>query len=429
MIQQTVFPFKLERTDQEITSRSGLALYAEFMKALGIEEWVNRYLPGPGSGRGYQALTYIRPLSIILYGGGISIEDVRELREDKALRKITGLKVVPSSSGIGDWLKRMGKKGGIEGMVRVNDQITRKVIRADKRKEYTLMADPFIIEADKDEAKMTYLGFKGYRPVVVTLKELGIVLAYKFREGNESGDRVEILKAAFKRMPKGKRIKLVLLDSEYYNNEVIEFLNEQKVYWAIAADKDSSIREAIKEMPAGNWRPLRTEEGVLTDREIASTVHVTNRGKMAFKIVVIRWQDSQPELFRKLYNYHVIATNLDVDDEKVVWEYNDRAYVENHIKELKGGFGMEGVPCGDFGANSMYFAIGVMTYNLWIAQKLLILPEEWWNKTIHTMRWVLIEIAGKVIEHGRRLVLKVAASLQKYKLYLFMRDRCIELLT
>lgn len=98
MIQQTVFPFKLERTDQEITSRSGLALYAEFMNALGIEEWVNRYLPGPGSGRGYQALTYIRSLSIMLYGGGISIEDVRELREDKALRKITGLKVVPVDS-------------------------------------------------------------------------------------------------------------------------------------------------------------------------------------------------------------------------------------------------------------------------------------------------------------------------------------------
>jgi hypothetical protein len=66
---------------------------------------------------------------------------------------------------------------------------------------------------------MTYLGVKGYRPAVASLKENGLVLAYEFREGNESGNGVEILKKAFEKMGqqgKGKKIEEVILDAEYY---------------------------------------------------------------------------------------------------------------------------------------------------------------------------------------------------------------------
>jgi len=74
-----------------------------------------------------------------IYGGEQSIEDVREIREDESLREAVQLEDIPSSSAIGDWLKREAERGGIE--------------------------------AQKRDAKMTYLGVKGYRPVVATLKE------------------------------------------------------------------------------------------------------------------------------------------------------------------------------------------------------------------------------------------------------------------
>ena len=51
MIHQSVLPFKLKRTEDRITARSGLALYAEFMKAMRVTELVNQYLPKPGSGK------------------------------------------------------------------------------------------------------------------------------------------------------------------------------------------------------------------------------------------------------------------------------------------------------------------------------------------------------------------------------------------
>jgi len=110
MIQQGILSFKLETTEEEITPRSGLAIYAEVLRALGIGGLTQRYLPAPGSNRGYEAYRFVEPLLLMLYGGGRHLEDLREIREDKALRRLLGLKKIPASSTVGDSLSEDGEK-------------------------------------------------------------------------------------------------------------------------------------------------------------------------------------------------------------------------------------------------------------------------------------------------------------------------------
>lgn len=154
-----------------------------------------------------------------------------------------------------------------------------------------------------------------------------------------------------------------------------------------------------------------------------------NRGKVAFRLIVLRWKERQGDLFKDVYSYHCIATNvIEGSGEEGVWRYNGRAHIENHIKEIRGGFGMQRLPSGDFLANAVHFAIGIMSYNLFIAQKLLVMPEEWKTKTIKSLRWLLVEVGGKLIYHGRRIILKIATSMDKFKIYLEMRIRTYELL-
>jgi len=50
---------------------------------------------------------------------------------------------------------------------------------------------------------------------VATIKEVGTVVAYEFKEGNDVGGRADIIRKAFVSMPQGKTIRRVLLDSEY----------------------------------------------------------------------------------------------------------------------------------------------------------------------------------------------------------------------
>lgn len=427
MIHQELFRFKLERTDEAVTSRSVLALYSGFMEALGVRERVERYLPKPGSGRGYGAWEYVKAVVLMLYGGGSRIDDLRELREDRALRAVCGMDVVPSSSAVGDWLRRAAQRGGVGAMHRVNRGIARDILRRDSRESYTLIVDPYILEANKYEAHRTYLGVKGYRPVVATLKELGVCVAHEFRAGNDNSAKLRVIRRAFKRMPKGKRIARVLLDAEYYSNEVMEYLDARPLQWAIGVDKDESVMAAIEAIPQKAWSPLCDRDGVLTDREVATTVHATNEGKISFRLVVIRWREPQLELFRDGYYYHAIATNMDCPDQEAVWAYNERANVENHIKELQHGFALDSVPCGEFEANAIWFAIGLMTYNLWIGQKLLTLPKRLLSITIRTMRWMLVQIAGKLVRHGRALYFRLATTAEKYNLFVRIKHRCVNL--
>ncbi len=428
MVRQSVLPFKLKRTEEKITARSGLALFAEFFQAMGVGKLLESYISKPRSGRGFEAKRYIEPLCLSMYGGAESIEDVREIREDESLRDLIEMEEIPSSSATGDWLRREAERGGVEGMEKVNDEITRRVLSKEDKESYTLIIDPTIIEAQKRDAKMTYLGLRGYRPVVATLKEVPVAISYEFKDGNDNGGRLETVKKAVSKISKEK-IKEVILDSEYYSSDVIEYLKGEKIAWSIAADQDSSTKELIRAIPQDEWGPYVTKEGISTDREIAETVHTMNKGKSAFRLIVLRWQEKQLNLFKDSYHYHCIATSVgEGSAQERVWAYNDRANIENHIKEIKCGFGMEKLPSGDFGGNALYFGIGILTYNLFIAQKHLTMPREWRSKTIQSIRWLLIEVGGKLIHHGRSITLKIAASMHKYRLYLEMRRKTYELL-
>jgi hypothetical protein len=86
MIQQAILPFKMERTDELVTPRSGLGLLAEVVRTLGVLGKIEAAFPRPGSNRGYEAWAYIEPLVLMLAGGGRHIEDLREIRDDAALR-------------------------------------------------------------------------------------------------------------------------------------------------------------------------------------------------------------------------------------------------------------------------------------------------------------------------------------------------------
>jgi len=63
MLKQIRLGFKLGITDDEITSRSGLSVYAEFLRGFGIKDLIDKYIPSPGSNRGYMVWQYIEPIN------------------------------------------------------------------------------------------------------------------------------------------------------------------------------------------------------------------------------------------------------------------------------------------------------------------------------------------------------------------------------
>ncbi len=60
MMPQTILPFKLEPTDEQLTAPGGLALFGEFLHAMNVPRQLNAALPAPGSRVGYHPASTIR---------------------------------------------------------------------------------------------------------------------------------------------------------------------------------------------------------------------------------------------------------------------------------------------------------------------------------------------------------------------------------
>lgn len=418
-----ILPFKVVVTDEPLIARGGLVLPYELAKALKLPKVIDKELPLPGSGRGYKPSQFVMPLVLMLHGGGKKLEEVREIKGEVSLRELLEIEGLPASCTVGDWLRRMGKDGkGLVGLARVNRQLVVEVLRRDERKEYTLDTDATIIEAEKYEAKWTYKKEKGYQPLLGFLSEMGLAIGDEFRDGNvpAGAEALEFLKYCERMMPQGKRIRYYRSDSAAYQAEVINHCFDNDMLFTITADRDRGVKEAIKCIK--EWQTYDK------DREIGETIHTMNHTKEAFRLIVQRWPKVQAELFDPdPYCYHVIATNREEPMEVVVHLHNQRGQVENFIKELKDGFGMEWMPCGETYANAVFFRIGVIAYNLFNAMKLLALPPWYRRFTIQTVRWRLYQVAGVVVRHAHQLLLKLKAPLDKIELFRKFRMKCYEL--
>jgi hypothetical protein len=417
MIEQTVLPFKLEETKDLITAHAGLVLLGEFAVGLGLLKALDKDLPSPGSGAGYRASEHVLPLMLMLNGGGRRLEDLRQIKQDQGLREVLGIERMPSSDATGDWLRRSGVNGGLEALDKVNRKTLKRGIRYDEVKGYTLDIDATGIEAEKQSAKMTYKGYLGYMPIVGHLAENGLILGDEFREGNDSpgAKNLGFIKYCEDQLPRGKRINALRADSAAYQAEVINHCRYHGIEFAIGADLDQAVVRQINSLGAGDW-------GSYQNGFIAETVHCMNKTKDAFRLVIIR-RPYQGKLYGEAEvseKFTAIATNRAGSAEEVVRWYNQRGECsENRIKELKIGFGMERMPCGQFEANAVFFRIGVLAYNVARLFVLKTLDESWHRHQVQTLRWKLYETAGKIVFHGRDVWLKVRRDLRR----LFSRIR------
>jgi len=439
-----VLNFKLEFSEtEEITPYAGLGIYGEMYKAIGIDRGVEKIFPKPGSGSGIEANNYIEPIVLMFLGGGKYMEDIRKINADNGLKKICKIKRVPSSDALGDWLRRESSVKE-EKISELNDNITGRIIKRAKEEELTLDIDATEIEAEKYEAQYTYNGNKGYMPILGFIPELDLCCGYEFREGNvpPQDKNYEFTKQIVEKVKRaGKTIKKFRSDAAGYQARLINYLSGEGIKWTLTADQDVSVKEMIKRIPESNWKQYKDRDGIKRDREYSETVHCMNKSDEAFRMIIQRWLNPEQDLFKKTekYCYHVIATNYpetstgqvfeeEKTAEEIIWWHNGRSNSENYNKELKNGFNLDYMPCGEFAANAVWFGLGILAYNFFIASKIYLFPSGWLKKTISTVRWQFIQMAGKVIRRSRYLIVRLCGALREtYEIYQKARELCWEL--
>jgi len=130
---------------------------------------------------------------------------------------------------------------------------------------------------------------------------------------------------------------------------------------------------------------------------------LTNWGSLLEEILT----DEQKAKYYQEMHYCIATNDNELTPYEIVKLHRQRGETsENKIKELKNGFNMSYLPTSNFKANSFYFQIGTLAYNLFLLFK-QILDKNLQKHTVKTIRYKLYNIAGKVIDHARQTILKV----------------------
>ncbi len=147
-----------------ITAWSGLALYGEYLGAMGFRGVLDHEPPGPVGALGYSLSVHVPPRVLILADDRRTLEDLGVLGGDEGLPSLLRLDEMPSSDARGDWRRRMGAKESdmLAELQRVNRFLFRRMLRNSERPGYTLDIDMPQIVAEKREAHKTCKSKQAY---------------------------------------------------------------------------------------------------------------------------------------------------------------------------------------------------------------------------------------------------------------------------
>ena len=188
----------------------------------------------------------------------------------------------------------------------------------------------------------------------------------------------------------------------FHTHAVAAVCRELAVRFSITIRQHKSLRNLIEAIPEEDWRPIPYWMGGAA--AVAEPTWTPFQGPPVRLIVrrVKPTPGSQLALFAS-YSYHAFITGRDGEMLELEADHRRHAEIENAIRDLKYGVGLNHLPSGRFPANGAWLAVQVMAHNLarWTAR--IGLGER--TATTKTLRRRFFALAGRLTRSARRLTL------------------------
>jgi hypothetical protein len=324
----------------------------------------------------------------------------------------------------------------------LNRELIRKAVGQEAPWKATIDLDSTLIESHKREAYMTYLGEKGYHPVIAYWAEQDLVVADEFRDGNVPATMalLPVLQEAILALPETVRLVRFRSDSAAYVHELLDWCRKEipgraRIEFAISAEMSDRLKAVIEAVAEENWKPLRkvSDQGWVVGRkewaeiEYVPTIRSSSKQMKPDRYLAIRIRPAQGELYQdgQPFHYFAVVTNMwSWDGERLLqWQRERCGSVEKVHDVLKNDLAGGVFPSKRFFANATWWRLNLLAYNVVSVMKRKALPVSWWPARLKALRFHLLCIAGRVIEHGRRLFLKIARHHPSFLLYKEAREK------
>ena len=400
--------------DHRLVSNAGLLLPATLALRLGLRELVDHHLDlGDAPGR---ANTGDKLMTLVAssLAGGDCIDDADALRSGSTGR-VLGCKVKAPYT-LGTFLRSF-RWGHVRQLDRVSRELLARAWAAGAgpgNAPFTIDLDSTICETyglSKEGARQHgYTGQRGYHPLLAVAAGTGDVLMARLREGRSNtargaahflGETVGRVRHAGAKGP-----LTVRADSGIYTHGVVSVCRKTKVRFSITIRQRASLRNLIEALPEDAWTPIPYwMDGAADVAETAYTPFGSKPDAAPVRLIVRRVKPapgSQLALFAT-YSYHACITDRDGAMLELEADHRRHAEIENAIRDLKYGVGLNHLPSGRFPANGAWLAVQVMAHNLarWTAR--IGLGEQ--LVTTKTLRQRFFSLAGRLTRKARRLTL------------------------
>ena len=179
-----------------------------------------------------------------------------------------------------------------------------------------------------------------------------------------------------------------------------------QVRFSITVRQHAQLRRLIEAIPESDWTPIPYwMDGAADVAEAEYTPFRSEPSAAPVRLIVRREKPtsgSQLALFAN-YSYHAFITDREGDVLELEDDHRRHAEIENAIRDLKYGVGLNHLPSGRFAANAAWLAVQVMAHNLarWTAR--IGLGEQ--IITTKTLRRRFFSLAGRITRSARRLTL------------------------
>jgi hypothetical protein len=385
--------------DDHAVADAGLILAASLAEGLLLRELFDEGVdlgdtPGAANA-GDKAMTLVHSALV----GGEWIEDADRLRAGTTGRVLGHRVVAPSTLGV--FLRSF-----TWGTARQLDQVAGQALTRAWAAGAGPGAWPVTIDLDATHCETYGLGkqgatkvgrdgTRGYHPLLATVAGSGDVLHSRLREGVANSGRgaatfvIETINRARRAGASGPIC--VRADSGFYSHKVVNACYRQGVRCSITVRLDQAVNKVI---------PYWLDDGA----DVAETRYRPfGRKGRAMRLIVRRVRPtpgSQLALFTD-WDYHAFVTDRDGPTLELEADHRRHAEVENVIRDLKYGVGLNHLPSGRFAANAAWLTLNVIAHNLarWVS-RLGLGVTLITTKTLHTR---YLNLPGRLTRSARKL--------------------------
>jgi hypothetical protein len=331
----------------------------------------------------------------------------------------------------------------LEKLINLNDVLIDFAQTKTPSEIATLDQDATLVGTHKRTALYCYKNYKAYQPFNTYWHEQGLLLHSEFRDGNVPAgfEQLRLFQDGLNRLPDSVKKVFLRSDSAGYQQDLLEYCAKGKnsrfgiIEFAVAIRVTASFKESIIEATKWNtiYKKGPKDTKIKTNQEWAEINFVPTRAALSkktpdYRYIAIRepfeekasanknaTEEDLPfqtiVLDKQSYKLFGIVTNRTIDGHELVHWHRERCGESEHVHSTqKNGLAGGHLPSEKFGANAAWWQIMVLALNLIVLMNNLVLPEALKNKNIKALRFYVIGVSGKVIQHARKLYIRLSGD-------------------